>query len=225
MKYIEFLKLRKFIIKFKKSKHILVLYHNTETVNKYKRKHYFQLLKLYNTIIFFKIYNFSNFSSFPYFWKYLRSSTTNKLLHFLKVNKQYTIFFFSYRVRNLFCIVWKNRNIETFFSSYLCSDRKLRSNFMLQLKIIRYLTYIYYKDISSNLKLHFTVFSVKIRHIIKLFFFWLSFYVKLFSTKKFFYLKYILINNKFSRGRVKKKMYPTKKRYLQRRSNSRVVLG
>lgn len=225
MKYKEFLGLWKFITKLKKSSDLLVRFQSMSLVNKYYRRPYFKLLKLYNILIFFKIYKLKAFKNFNHFWKYIRYNTINKLVYFLKVYRHYTIFFFSYRVRNLFCIIWQGNNIETFFSSYLCSDRRSRANFLPQLKIIRYLTYIYFKSVASNVKLQFTEFSVKIRYIIKLFFFWLSFYIKLSVVRKTFFLRYVLINNKFPRGRLKKKMYPTKKRYLQRRSSSRVVFS
>jgi len=224
MKYTEFFRVIKFILVKNKTTVLFIDFRPKGSIKKYYRGAYYRILRLYNFLIFFKLYRFGSLKNFPNFWKYLRLTSSSKLLCFLKVHHQYTTFFFSYRVRNLFCIIWQGANIETFFSSYLCPSRRSRGNFLPQLKIIRYLIYLYFQDVTSSLKLHFSLFSVKIKYIVKLFFYWLTFYTKLSLTKKTFLLHYITVNNKFPRGRIKKKMYPTKKRYLQRKSNSRVVL-
>jgi len=225
MRYNEFLGLVKFVSTKKQSIILLTRRQFVSRVKKYYRRPYYQLLKLYNFLTFFKIYKFNYARNFPNFWKYLRINAHSRLFNFLKIYQKYTIFFFSHKVRNLFCIIWQGSNIETFFSAYLCANRRARANFLSQLKIIRYIIYLYFQDITSNLKLNFSKFSIKIKHIIKLFFYWLSFYAKLALNKKTFFLHYIIINNKFPRGPIKKKTYPTKKRYLQRKSNTRVVLN
>jgi len=171
MKYTEFLVLSKFIALRNCGIVLLVVKHTTNSIKKYYRRPYYQLLKLYSFLIFFKIYKFRDFKNFSNFWKYIKFNTCSKLLYFLKIYRNYTIFFFSHRVRNLFCIVWQGSNIETFFSSYLCANRNARSNFLPQLKIIRYLVYLYYQDMASNFKLSFSQFSVKIKYIIKIFFY------------------------------------------------------
>ena len=220
MNYKKFLKIRKFINKTNRNLILFSYIPPHLTVNKAYKSAYYRLIKFSNYLMFFKIYKFSKFRSYTHFWKYYKSSTIRRAFYFLKVYKNYTLFFFSYRVRNLFCIIWQKSNIETFFSSYIIQNNQSRTSFLPQLKIVRYLIYVYFLEFKSTLKLHFVDFSVKIKYIIKIFFHWMVFHRRVFRSNKKFDINFIEINHKIKDLRIKKRRYPVKKRYLQRKSRS-----
>ena len=224
MKYKEFIRMVK--LTSVKSNVILLVtnFIGVDAVIKYRRNKYFRFVKLSNYLFFLGLYKLNKFKYFITFWKYYRLTLQNQLFYFLQWNKHYTVFYFSYRVRNLFCIIQQTRNIETFFSSYLLPSRRLRSSLIPQFKIIRYLIYLYFSEFSNLIKLYFSGFSIKIKYIIKFFFHWLVFYAKIFNTKSSYTLRSLEINNKFYDLKLKKRRYPAKKRYLQRKSRSNRIL-
>ena len=193
-------------------------------VTKYSRNRYFRLVKLGNYLLFLGIYKVMRFKYFNMFWKYYRFNLQNKLFYFIQWSKNYTLFYFSYKIRNLFCIIQNDSNIETFFSSYLLSSRRMRGVFLPQFKIIRYLIYLYFSEFSSFIRLYFSGFSVKIKYIIKFFFHWLVFYTRIFNVKFSYKLHSLVINNKFYDTKIKKRSYPAKKRYLQRKARFNRIL-
>ena len=224
MKYKEFLSIIKFT--YIKSR-ILLLINKSVTckkVTKYNKNRYFRLIKLSNYLLFLSVYKVEKFKYFKMFWKYYRLDLQNKLFYFLQWNKNYTTFYFSYKTRNLFCIIQQDCNVETFFSSYLLSSRRLRNALLPQFKILRYLIYLYFSEFSSFIKLYFSGFSVKIKYIIKFFFHWLVFYSKVFNIKYSYKLYSLEINNKFYDPKIKKRSYPAKKRYLQRKARFNRIL-
>lgn len=169
MRYKEFSKFSKISVTALKSKPF-TLFLPKIFIKKFNRKIFFNFLKTYNLLVYYNLYKLKGVKKFYRYWKYFKFNSKYKQIYYLKSYKNYVTFFFSHKVRNLFCIVYQTKNIETFFSSCIAPTRNLRVNFFLQFKIIRYILYVYSALIKHKLILNFSAFSIKIKHIIKIFF-------------------------------------------------------